>query len=178
MAFIMNTNEHKGISYFKNVEQRNTGNINGMTDGVYLKMDKLKVNNIISQGGSEYGTILNIKDIGDKSQGYVDVINSYFENINASIYGGVVFSLGEYTNKHVRFEECVFKNTTVSIGGISFSLDKKSEPYFSNIDEIRKTEGAFATNPTKVILNSNSKDKFILFSGEKIPEGITCNYYL
>eukprot|EP00833_Pecoramyces_ruminatium_P017276 jgi/Orpsp1_1/1191308/evm.model.d7180000084820.1 len=51
-------------------------------------------------------------------------------------------------------------------------FQKKYEPYFSNIEELRGTEGAFITNPTKFVLTPDSDDSISLLSGDLVSPNI------
>jgi len=59
-------------------------------------------------------------------------------------------------------------------GNISYSLEKKHEPYFTNVDDLRKVKGSFVTNPTKIKL-LNSVSTYSIISGEKLQDNIDCN---
>eukprot|EP00833_Pecoramyces_ruminatium_P011018 jgi/Orpsp1_1/1185050/evm.model.c7180000092135.1 len=109
------------------------------------------------------GVILNIEKIN--SDASVIFNNSVFEENYSINYGGIVYSMSNYTNQYVYFNNCSFIENYGYIGHISFSFSKASEPYFSNIDELRKIKGAFVTNPTKLKLSSNI-ERISIFSGE------------
>ncbi|ORX42562.1 hypothetical protein BCR36DRAFT_416049, partial [Piromyces finnis] len=123
------------------------------------------------------GVILNINEIYITS-GVLGIFeNSKFENITASNYGGLVYSISKYTDRFVHFQQCEFKNIHALIGHIAYSLDLNSEPDFSNIDELKQVQNNFATNPTSLRLNEHSVNSVSLYSGEKIPEAIYCHIY-
>ncbi|OUM70479.1 hypothetical protein PIROE2DRAFT_1345 [Piromyces sp. E2] len=126
---------------------------------------------------SEYGSVIHINNLKSNSNTLFDIKKSIFKNNNASKYGGIIYSLSEFTRKYITLEECTFENNTAQLGNVLYSLNKESEPQISNIDELRKEKGAIATNPTKVILNDDSLYDISVMSGEKFPEGISCSIY-
>ncbi|KAL6625192.1 hypothetical protein LY90DRAFT_33616 [Neocallimastix californiae] len=127
----------------------------------------------INNSGSR-GPVLNILNY---SENYIINFNdTYFENNHANYYGGVVYShryfypedyIPQYNDYY--FNNCVFINNTAKKGDISFSYEKRHEPIFSNIKELRKIKGAFVTNPSYIELTPDSKKSVTLYSGEKIP---------
>jgi len=125
---------------------------------------------------SNYGSIINIKPVNRGDNTDIKINSSFFENIRASKYGGIVYSLSKSTPNCISFNECQFLNVSASFGNIVYSLDKDSEPVISNMDEIKIIKGNVATNPTKLKFNDNSPNKVALFSGNKLPEGISCKY--
>ena len=72
------------------------------------------------------------------------------------------------------------KKNCNKLGGISYSLSKNYEPYFSNIDELREnehfkeTEFGFSTNPSKIRFTNDSLTTFSILSGDMIPNGMKC----
>jgi len=106
------------------------------------------------------------------------VKNTKFENISASKYGGIIYSLSSYTKKHVHFINCEYKNISASIGNIAYVLDKNSEPDMPEIEEFKKYNGYIATNPTEIRLSDESIDYITIYSGQTIPSGIKCKIHL
>ena len=60
-------------------------------------------------------------------------------------------------------------------GDISYSYSLSDEPYFTNIDDLRKIENAFATNPSHLEFLSDSLKDLSIFSGEMSYDEIKCN---
>jgi hypothetical protein len=75
------------------------------------------------------GGILNIKT-DDVISNRIAFIHSIFTNNSASNYGGIVYSTNPNISRTIFFIECTFINNTASIGSISYSLNKLSEPFF------------------------------------------------
>ncbi|KAG4102830.1 hypothetical protein H8356DRAFT_929991 [Neocallimastix lanati (nom. inval.)] len=125
------------------------------------------------------GSVLDIVNLDDITEDYIiEFKNSIFENNSALKFGGVVFSLSSYTKKHVSFQNCEFRNNHAMNGHISFSLNNKdSEPNFSNIKDLKEIPGLLSTNPTKLKLSEDLLERISLFSGDRIPEGISCKLY-
>ncbi|OUM60072.1 hypothetical protein PIROE2DRAFT_14263 [Piromyces sp. E2] len=123
---------------------------------------------------SNYGSIVNAIEVYESFKDLAHFINSTFENISASYYGGIIYSESRNLNESIIFENCEFINCHAKIGDISYSVDKNSEPFISNIDELKKIPSALATNPTNLVLNDNSMNYISLYSGQKIPDGISC----
>ncbi|OUM60025.1 hypothetical protein PIROE2DRAFT_14319 [Piromyces sp. E2] len=121
------------------------------------------------------GAFLNIKNFYDDFNGNITIMNSKFENNTASNFGGVVYSNSPLTSKLVVFEQCEFLNNNAKSGIISFSKTKETGPTFSNIDTLSSIKGLFSTNPTKLKLNDDYN--ITIYSGEKIPEGMSCEIY-
>ncbi|ORX47605.1 hypothetical protein BCR36DRAFT_413546 [Piromyces finnis] len=126
---------------------------------------------------SEYGSIINIKYMKESSETSFDFRNVFFENNHASKYGGVIYTLSKYSKRYINLVDCKFKNNTALNGYIVYSYNKDSEPTISNIKELRKEKGALATNPTKIKFNKNSLFDVAIYSGEKLPSGISCNIF-
>jgi len=59
------------------------------------------------------------------------------------------------------------------IGSISYSLNKLSEPFFSNKNSIMK-ENSFATNPSYIKFTNDSLTSISVYSGEEFPGKIAC----
>ncbi|ORX44836.1 hypothetical protein BCR36DRAFT_300730 [Piromyces finnis] len=137
---------------------------------------------------STKGPILNIKsfgkeDIKEESKKKLDdeeftnnilIKNSVFKNNSASELGGVIYSISSNSNRYINFDHCEFINNIARIGNICFSLNKNSEPEFSNADIIKNMKG-IATNPTKIALSDDYDIK--INSGDKIPSGLSCKMY-
>ncbi|OUM60022.1 hypothetical protein PIROE2DRAFT_63399 [Piromyces sp. E2] len=137
-------------------------------------------NSKFSNISSENGSILNIKSLNDYNlYNSVLISNSTFENTSASKYGGVIYSLSEFTGKCITIENCEFKNNSALLGNAIYSLNKNSEPKISNIKELREIKGLVSTNPTKIsIINDINNDNIIsIYSGEKIPDNIKCKIF-
>ncbi|OUM59144.1 hypothetical protein PIROE2DRAFT_15402, partial [Piromyces sp. E2] len=94
------------------------------------------------------GSILYINEINNNT--IITFNNSIFKNVVAINRGGIVYSESNSTNLYVSFNDCFFDNNYSYDGHISYSYSKQSEPYFSNIEELQKIEGAFSTNPTNL----------------------------
>ncbi|OUM60028.1 hypothetical protein PIROE2DRAFT_63402 [Piromyces sp. E2] len=120
------------------------------------------------------GSILNIKYYEYNLNDRISFNNSLFENNSATNFGGVVYSNSPNTNQLVFFEDCIFNNNTAGNGNISYSLSQSSEPNFSNIKHLQEMN-ALSTNPTKVLLDGQYNVS--IFSGEKIPDNISCKLY-
>ncbi|OUM68427.1 hypothetical protein PIROE2DRAFT_3875 [Piromyces sp. E2] len=140
----------------------------------YISINSSFFNNITSKNGA----ILNIKSLSEVPyEKIISFSDSTFINNTALNFGGVIYSISQYTNKYVSFENCTFKDNQANFGSISYSINKLSEPSFSNINELKKIKGAFVTNPSKIKINGdiNNNNNISLFSGEFLPENITCN---
>jgi predicted outer membrane repeat protein len=140
--------------------------------GKYL-INNCNFNNI----KSEFGSVLHIKSLFESSNTLMEFRNSIFENNTASKYGGVIYSNSEFTNKYIRMYDCTFINNHAQIGHTLYSLNKESEPYISNINELRAIQGSVMTNPTKLILNDNNIKTISLISSDVLPSGISCSIY-
>jgi len=104
--------------------------------------------------------------------------NSKFINNTALKYGGVLYSISENVNdENIRFMDCEFIDNKAMIGNIAYSYDKKSEPYITNIDELKEIPNNFATNPTSIKFYEDFINGISLYSGQTIPEGISCIFY-
>eukprot|EP00833_Pecoramyces_ruminatium_P012736 jgi/Orpsp1_1/1186768/evm.model.d7180000053179.1 len=57
-------------------------------------------------------------------------------------------------------------------GNLFYTIDKESIPFISNLDELQKINGSFATNPTKLNFNGNYNE-ITLLSGDILPNGIS-----
>ncbi|OUM62046.1 hypothetical protein PIROE2DRAFT_11750 [Piromyces sp. E2] len=141
-------------------------------DSKGIKAITIQDSKFINNSGNS-GPILNIMN---NSEDYtINFNNCYFENNHAIYYGGIVYSHKYFDDGYIPrfsnyyFNDCIFKNNTAKKGNISFSFEKSHEPYFSNIEELRKIEGAFVTNPSYIELTSDSVDSISLYSGEKLP---------
>jgi len=140
------------------------------TSGGYNLMNSRFENNT-----SEYGTILHIEYLNQKTGTQVNTINSVFIGNKASKYGGVIYSIGPYDNLHIQINYCTFTDNHAKLGDIVYSLSRESIPYFSNLEKLEAIEGAVVTNPTKLILDENSINKVSIYSGDTIPNNITSN---
>ncbi|KAG4108227.1 hypothetical protein H8356DRAFT_1069033 [Neocallimastix lanati (nom. inval.)] len=134
-------------------------------------------NNNFDNIKSDYGSVINIKILFKNSNTRINVNDSIFKNNVASKFGGVIYSSSLYTNYSVSFNNCIFINNYAKIGQIAFSLNKDSEPKFSNIDELREKKGLISTNPTKLILSNNITNNISLLSSDLFPSGVLCNIY-
>ncbi|ORX77549.1 hypothetical protein BCR32DRAFT_270572, partial [Anaeromyces robustus] len=122
-------------------------------------------------------------DHRNEKYGSYSIQNSKFENITSEYgaiinikttnFGGIVYSISPYTSYHLLFNNCTFTNVTASKGSIAFSYNINSEPRFSNIDELKKINGSFATNPTKLKFFDDKIHEYSIISSEKIPEEIS-----
>ncbi|KAL6605508.1 hypothetical protein U3516DRAFT_30505 [Neocallimastix sp. 'constans'] len=129
-----------------------------------LGLGQYTINNVeFSSNIAYYGTILNILEMDSNTQ--ITFNNSSFYYNNGIHYGGIVYSISSLTNLYVVFNNCKFSNNYSSHGVISFSYSKSSEPYFSNIDDLRNIQDSFGTNPTKLVLTPDSIDHFSFVSG-------------
>jgi len=145
-------------------------NVNNYREGIY------NINNTVFKNmNSESGSIIHIDSTGDKTTSEIKINNSKFENVTANRYGGIIYSLSKLTPSFVSFNDCEFKMTKAYIGNIAYSLDKYSEPYISNVNELKQIKGNMASNPTNIKINEEYKDIIELYSGEKLPDNITCN---
>jgi len=122
---------------------------------------------------SEYGTIFNVPFINDKSAYGIMVNNCQFTNNTASKYGGVIYSLGEFNNKHVNFYNCNFYDNHAKLGNVLYSYSSMSSPIMNNCN---LNSNDIVTLPTyfEVDEYSYEGDEISILSGENIPEGITC----
>ncbi|OUM69445.1 hypothetical protein PIROE2DRAFT_2531, partial [Piromyces sp. E2] len=123
------------------------------------------------------GIIVNVDDYYQKSKIFVNFTNSIFENNYAEGHGGIIYSKGEDIYDYIKFYNCSFENNKAVLGDISYSLTKKDEPYFSNIDELRKFKRSFITNPTHIKIISNLNNSLSVMSGEKLSSDIKCKLY-
>ncbi|KAL6592173.1 hypothetical protein LY90DRAFT_498878 [Neocallimastix californiae] len=121
------------------------------------------------------GGILNIKT-DDVISNRIAFIHSIFTNNSASNYGGIVYSTNPNISRTIFFIECTFINNTASIGSISYSLNKLSEPFFSNKNSIMK-ENSFATNPSYIKFTNDSLTSISVYSGEEFPGKIACSIF-
>ncbi|KAG4094051.1 hypothetical protein H8356DRAFT_1401743 [Neocallimastix lanati (nom. inval.)] len=139
-------------------------------DGHYI------INNCnFNENISYYGCILNIQNL-DSSGSSVEFNNSTFSK-NYSMYnGGVIYSKVKSLYLYISFNNCIFDDNSCHYQGfISYSLSKSDEPFFSNIDELRKIENAFATPPVNLRFISNSLNSVSLLSGESLQNDIKFN---
>eukprot|EP00833_Pecoramyces_ruminatium_P009127 jgi/Orpsp1_1/1183159/evm.model.c7180000084140.1 len=119
---------------------------------------------------SNYGGILYIEEIDSSSN--IVFNNCIFELINSYQYGGIVYSKSINSNLYIFFKECEFIDCHSQQGKISYSYTIASEPYFSNIDELRKIEGAFYTNPSNIQFTSDSAQSASIYSGDSLDSNI------
>ncbi|ORX87196.1 hypothetical protein BCR32DRAFT_240335 [Anaeromyces robustus] len=155
-------------SYFRN----GLFNINDSTSGE-LNINQCQFINITSESGSIiYNNNYYIANIN------ILFKNSIFMNNIAKKYGGVAYLISPRITPCLKFDQCQFLNNKATRGSIVYSLNMNSEPQISNSEELKKIDGAFATNPTKIRLDENTLTSNItIYSGEKIPEGISCKIY-
>ncbi|ORX84045.1 hypothetical protein BCR32DRAFT_242932 [Anaeromyces robustus] len=125
---------------------------------------------------SEMGTIVNVIKISDETPLSCNFKNTEFENIEASKYGGIIYSISDLTPKYINFNNCKFTNVDAQLGPVVFSLNNKSEPVISNMSTLKK-KNLVATNPTYLEFLPNVSTSYNILSGEKIPTGIKCNIY-
>ncbi|OUM61775.1 hypothetical protein PIROE2DRAFT_12130, partial [Piromyces sp. E2] len=137
-----------------------------------------------------YGVIFNIENmvnskINEKEyKYYYSIYNNTFSN-TYGYRGGVVYSEDERIKDYFDFISNTFQNNYAEDGGgIVYSLNKESQPKFldNNIilpSTIENNDNKFATNPTKIIMSSNTTN-ITLLSGETIKENINnkieCNF--
>ncbi|OUM56930.1 hypothetical protein PIROE2DRAFT_18248, partial [Piromyces sp. E2] len=126
---------------------------------------------------SQYGSIIHILELYGSTAVRVTFENSKFENNTASVYGGVFYSETEFADRFINFIDCEFINNKAMIGDIAYSYNLKSEPNITNIDVLKENPGNFATNPTSVKLNENAFHNISIYSGQRIPEEISCSIY-
>eukprot|EP00833_Pecoramyces_ruminatium_P003568 jgi/Orpsp1_1/1177600/evm.model.c7180000062083.1 len=116
------------------------------------------------------GGVLHIKNINNNSS--IIFNNSIFEKNYSLNNGGVIYSTSKLTYLYVIFNECIFEKNSGFQGDIAYSISKLDEPYFSNIDELRKIYNAFATNPVNLKLTDDSLKSLFILSGETISNEI------
>ncbi|OUM56320.1 hypothetical protein PIROE2DRAFT_65601, partial [Piromyces sp. E2] len=133
-------------------------------------------NSVFENLFSNNGPVLNIKNIEDNQYNQKIIFtNSTFINNSALYFGGVVYSVCQNTNKSVFFNGCNFINNTAHFGNVAYSINKKNEPNFSNIEDLRNSEGDIVTNPSHLKFIDNPILNNISFvSGEILPKGISC----
>ncbi|ORX82322.1 hypothetical protein BCR32DRAFT_292715 [Anaeromyces robustus] len=124
------------------------------------------------------GAIFNIVGYNPIYTVAIKTFTSRFINNVASKNGGVIYSINQYTNDLLIFNDCIFYNNTALQGTIAYSLNKRAEPYFSNREDIIESiNGTFATNPS-IIKFTEDTPKFIsVLSGNIISEKISCSLY-
>ncbi|ORX46590.1 hypothetical protein BCR36DRAFT_297059, partial [Piromyces finnis] len=125
------------------------------------------------------GCILQIKDIGNKSVPRISIYNTTFENNYTTKYGGVFFIKDDNKiDDKIIVENCTFKNNKALLGSICHSHSSKSEPRFSNKEDLIAIHGksAFTTNPTTIKLCSESENiqNIKIDSGDLFNRNITC----
>eukprot|EP00833_Pecoramyces_ruminatium_P005268 jgi/Orpsp1_1/1179300/evm.model.c7180000068816.1 len=125
------------------------------------------INNTIFKYNYGYnGVILNINEINYIC--IVDFNNSTFIGNTASNYGGIVYSNSKLTGYYAFFNHCVFIENKAFLGSISYSLEKLYEPVFTNENELKKIDGTFVTNPTKIKIVSDLSLPLSILSGERL----------
>jgi len=122
---------------------------------------------------SEYGTIFSIYTIRVATGSSIDIRDCKFINNTSYNFGGVIYSVGEYNNKFVRFYDCIFSNNHARLGDIIYSYSKAAMPTFYS-DTSYLNNDTLATIPTYFNIDGNPIDKISILSGESIPEGISC----
>ena len=65
---------------------------------------------------SENGPIINIENLIYPYSNKILFENTIFQNTEANIYGGVIYSLCEYANDVITFNDCKFINTKAKYG--------------------------------------------------------------
>eukprot|EP00833_Pecoramyces_ruminatium_P000154 jgi/Orpsp1_1/1174186/evm.model.c7180000049193.1 len=122
---------------------------------------------------SDNGPIIQVKYLNMNYNRDIIFDNVTIEDTEAKYYGGVIYSLSEYTNDIVSFINCTFINNKANYGTICHSYNINSEPRISNKNEILEIEGhkAFSTNPTGLIVDENNKQIDIL-SGDILSDEI------
>ncbi|ORX75340.1 hypothetical protein BCR32DRAFT_285275 [Anaeromyces robustus] len=132
-------------------------------------------NTVFDTNGGDCGSIINIEEIDENSS---IIFNDSTFHANYASYGGVIYTASKLTPKYVSFNNCEFSNykNTANEGFISYSLSKEYEPKISNIDELREGEKTFSTNPVGIKFMDDSIQTFSILSGERIPEGIKCEF--
>eukprot|EP00833_Pecoramyces_ruminatium_P000970 jgi/Orpsp1_1/1175002/evm.model.c7180000052278.1 len=118
------------------------------------------------------GAILNIENLNNNSN--IIIKNSIIkENVSAT-YGSVVYSMSDLANLYVNFDNCVFSDNKsfLSNDNFFFSYSIDSEPNVSNSKELKTNSEVFSTNPSKLLLTSDSDTSVVLFSGETISNTI------
>ncbi|OUM69447.1 hypothetical protein PIROE2DRAFT_2533 [Piromyces sp. E2] len=149
-------------------------------DSIINDIGKYKITNSTFFNNTAYnGPILNIINAFNNKSIYkiIEFNNSIFINNTALNFGGVIYSICEYTEKSIAFNSCHFINNTAKLGSISYSFTKKNEPLFTNINELRNIKGAFATNPTEIRMILGSPDKIFILSGNNINNIIKSKIY-
>ncbi|ORX42545.1 hypothetical protein BCR36DRAFT_362294, partial [Piromyces finnis] len=120
---------------------------------------------------SENGPIIRIDEMADKYESTIKFDNVAIQETEAQDRGGVVFSTNKYTNQILSFNNCKFIDTKANSGSICYALDTKSEPYFSNKNEIFNYH-TFSTNPIKLEFDTESEREFTILSGDTIHDNI------
>ncbi|KAL6604396.1 7 transmembrane sweet-taste receptor of 3 GCPR-domain-containing protein [Neocallimastix sp. 'constans'] len=108
--------------------------------------------------------------------------NSHFYNNYSSKFGGVIYSINEYTPSNVLFSNCEFLNNNSKYGNIAYSLDKNSEPKFifkdsTFLNKLKSEKYSFVTNPTKLMFSENSYIINNILSGDVINKNIIFKIY-
>jgi len=137
-----------------------------MNSGIFHISNSKFINNT-----SDYGTVFSIFSINQDTGTIFDIKNCEFTNNTSSNFGGVVYSVGVYTNNHMNFTECQFNNNHARLGNTIYSYSIEGTPIILN--DTYLNENDLATLPTYFIMNNNLTESISIFSGESIPENIS-----
>jgi len=135
--------------------------------GFYISNSKF-INNT-----SEYGTFLNVPFLNKNTGTGIEIHTSEFTNNTASKFGGIIYSLGEYNNYHMKLVNNQYNNNNAKLGNIIYSYSLNSLPDIVS-DNINKDDIVTLPSYFEVDKNSYEDDEITILSGESIPDGITC----
>jgi len=125
------------------------------------------MNSDFTDNTSEYGTIINMPYMYEKSSSKISISSSYIANNSASKFGGVFYSTGEFNSDHLFITCNKFYNNYAKLGNIIYGHSKNKIP---TIDEIKTSD--IVLLPSNFKLNNTSFRSISILSGEKIPENI------
>ncbi|OUM57802.1 hypothetical protein PIROE2DRAFT_17101 [Piromyces sp. E2] len=169
-----------GTSYivFRNSTLKNSYFRNGfifMNEGYGSSGKYYITNSVFTNNTSEFGTVVNIIYMDEKTGCEVNSTNSYYIGNRATKYGGVFYSMGPYNNLHVNIKNNTFIDNHAKLGDIMYSYSRAAMPNIDNIEELEAIDGAIVTNPTQFILDEDSIKKISIYSGDTIPNNISSN---
>jgi len=118
---------------------------------------------------SEYGTIFNVPYLSHGKDKYIQVYNSSFINNTASKFGGVIYSLGEYSGMRMNFTYCYFENNHAKYGNIVYAYSKERAPEIENLNSMD-----ISVIPSHFQMDEKGVEKISILSGESIPKDIMC----
>ena len=117
---------------------------------------------------SENGTILNVPFLNSETGSSINFNSCYFSNNTASNFGGVINSMGEYNNKHMKFTNNQYSDNHAKLGNIIYGYSKNSFPSIGNINKSDKT-----SLPSTFKLDNTTYSSISILSGQNIPGNIT-----